>query len=672
MDGRTSRGLRAAEEDKRQWVVRNSNPAEERGVVDAAVVGGAAPITSSVPDKVALAAPEEDHCATIPRVEEQESVPPVVTGAGCEKSNKEGAMLQEVDQTVPLDSPSVEPENSLSSVDPIGQDLSLETGSLAREVGPARGEDHGSSARSLEEAFFQVSVSYDNGPCRTGPAELLVANRGLDANLSTHDAVLGSDGSVTSDLSLDSLEGSHGEPNSQMQFTVKDCNAEKAMSIAEENALGLQLALRLLTRAQWQPMIDAVVRIVPAWQRGLVTKPVRLVLVKAVMAARPVHHLLILEAPCWLIEEIYKGLRGFFWAGKDRANGGQCLVAWERVCKPLEFGGLGVKNLRLQGLALRVRWQWLQRTDLGRPWQGLPMIKDTQAWEVFDSLVRIKVGDGRSTLFWRDRWINGRAASDYAPGLCRTVSARTRNARTVAQGLSENAWITDFSGNLATRGVLECIALWVAVCGVSRDVSVADTFSWPWSAAGEYSARSTYDMLCQGEVRFPLSEAIWRCRATPKSKLFMWLAIQYRIWTSDQRARHGLQANSSACFVCLQEEDTADHILLQCVHARQVWLQCAQLLGIVIQIPTPESSMQAWWTMERGRFHGGAQKLFDTFVCTVSYALWKNRNAWCFGNTNKQLSVNRLSEIIIREFEDIRIARRVGIGVGVRQNITRE
>jgi hypothetical protein len=44
---------------------------------------------------------------------------------------------------------------------------------------------------------------------------------------------------------------------------------------------------------------------------------------------------------------------------KDRASGGQCLVAWKEICKPLEFGGLGVKNLRLQGLALRVRWDLL-------------------------------------------------------------------------------------------------------------------------------------------------------------------------------------------------------------------------------------------------------------------------------------------------------------------------
>jgi hypothetical protein len=29
-------------------------------------------------------------------------------------------------------------------------------------------------------------------------------------------------------------------------------------------------------------------------------------------------------------------------------------MAWDQVCKPYSLGGLGVKNLKLQGLSLRV------------------------------------------------------------------------------------------------------------------------------------------------------------------------------------------------------------------------------------------------------------------------------------------------------------------------------
>jgi hypothetical protein len=111
--------------------------------------------------------------------------------------------------------------------------------------------------------------------------------------------------------------------------------------------LGLQLSLGPLTRAQWQPVLDSATRIVSAWQKSLITRPGRLVLVKSVMAARLFHHLIIADAPAWFLEEIDRSLRGFLWAGKDKANGGQCLVAWHQVCKPREYVGLGVKNLLL-------------------------------------------------------------------------------------------------------------------------------------------------------------------------------------------------------------------------------------------------------------------------------------------------------------------------------------
>jgi hypothetical protein len=86
--------------------------------------------------------------------------------------------------------------------------------------------------------------------------------------------------------------------------------------------LGLQLALRPLTKAEWQPLLDKVVKCVPAWQRGLIKKEGRLVLVNSVVSARAVHQMVVAEAPAWLLEEINRWMRAFFWAGKDTVKGG--------------------------------------------------------------------------------------------------------------------------------------------------------------------------------------------------------------------------------------------------------------------------------------------------------------------------------------------------------------
>lgn len=167
--------------------------------------------------------------------------------------------------------------------------------------------------------------------------------------------------------------------------------------------LGIQLAINQLSRADWQPMLDQVRNFLPSWQRGLIQRQGRLVLIKSVIAARPVHQLLILEAPAWVFKEMEKWMRAFFWAGKDKVNGGQCLVAWSTICRPTGFGGLGVKNLKLQALALRVRWEWLRRTAAERPWQGLNYLAGEDARAVFDSFISIQVGQGDRVFFWHDR-----------------------------------------------------------------------------------------------------------------------------------------------------------------------------------------------------------------------------------------------------------------------------
>lgn len=103
-----------------------------------------------------------------------------------------------------------------------------------------------------------------------------------------------------------------------------------------------------------------------------------------------------------------------------------------------------------------------------------------------------------------------------------------------------------------------------------------DMAIWKWSDNGQYSAASTYHMLCEGSICFLCAKPIWRCWAPLSCKIFLWLALQYRIWTFDRRLQHGLQDQSFVCFLCDQEEATADHILLQCMFSQQVWHYVSQ------------------------------------------------------------------------------------------------
>jgi hypothetical protein len=135
---------------------------------------------------------------------------------------------------------------------------------------------------------------------------------------------------------------------------------------------------------------------------------------------------------------------------------------------------------------------------------------------------------------------------------------------------------------------------------------------------------------------------LWKSFAPLKCKIFVWLALRYRLWTADRRFRHGLEDRTHACYTCLQEEDTVDHILTQCPYARMVWLGCLNRWDLHVEEPQGHRSLQAWWNSTRDRVQKKDRKRFDTLVILVAWTLWKQRNARTFGNRQKQLISCRL------------------------------
>jgi hypothetical protein len=127
------------------------------------------------------------------------------------------------------------------------------------------------------------------------------------------------------------------------------------------------------------------------------------------------------------------------------------------------------------------------------------------------------------------------------------------------------------------------------------------------------------------------------------------------------RVRFGLQATHDACPLCLQEPETVEHLLVQCSFSREVWFRCGQQVGINFIVPDANNNLKDWWTGERKRFRKQDRGWFDELVCMVGYAIWKNRNAWTFGNTRRQHSALTLSNLI---FDECRLLRSA-LGVGV-------
>jgi hypothetical protein len=125
--------------------------------------------------------------------------------------------------------------------------------------------------------------------------------------------------------------------------------------------LGLPLYLKKLTKDQLQPLVYKIADKLPGWKADLLTRPGRKVLVQFVLTPTLVYLLMALDLPAWMRKVIDKLCRGFFWCGCREVKGGHCQVAWGKVCRPMELGGLGISSLKELGWALQMRWLWLQK-----------------------------------------------------------------------------------------------------------------------------------------------------------------------------------------------------------------------------------------------------------------------------------------------------------------------
>ena len=419
--------------------------------------------------------------------------------------------------------------------------------------------------------------------------------------------------------------------------------------------LGIPLGLKCLTKDDLQPLVDKVVNRLQAWKARFLTKAGRAVLIKSTLSAIPTHTALAINLSPWVIKCIDNCRRNFLWKGNGDAKGGYCLLAWPRVCRPLELGGLGIIDLQKFGYALRMRWLWLRRTDDQRPWLELPDKVEHIVEAMFQASIFVELGDGRKALFWSDRWLQGKSLLDLAPCLCNAVATRVKQQRTVAEALHNDQWIADISGALTVQVLLEYLQIWDRVRQTQLLQDQPDKICWRWTADKVFSTSSAYLAFFIGQHPVEGAKLIRKARAPAKCKFFIWLVLHDRCWTAARRKRHGLQ-DDDACALCDQSSETVDHLLLSCPFSREVWFQVMRRIGHEGVLQQVQSDLFLdWWSRARRLIPKSGRRGFDSLVVLISWLLWKERNDRTFHR-----HVRTLQEVVPRVYDEITVWSQAG------------
>jgi hypothetical protein len=102
------------------------------------------------------------------------------------------------------------------------------------------------------------------------------------------------------------------------------------------------------------------------------------------------------------------------------------------------------------------------------------------------------VGNGYSTLFWSDNWLQGKSISTIAPRPYSIIPKRITKSRTVHEALLNRRWISDIRGGLTVGVLADYLKLWDCLSEIELHPLIEDRHIFSVAPDGKYSAKAAY------------------------------------------------------------------------------------------------------------------------------------------------------------------------------------
>ena len=108
--------------------------------------------------------------------------------------------------------------------------------------------------------------------------------------------------------------------------------------------LGMPLDTSFKTTSIWNPILEKMEKKLSAWKRLYLSKGGKLTLLKSTLSSFPTYFLSLFIIPKVMAGRLERIQRNFLW-GSSEGSFKYPLVAWNKVCSPIEMGGLGTRNV---------------------------------------------------------------------------------------------------------------------------------------------------------------------------------------------------------------------------------------------------------------------------------------------------------------------------------------
>ena len=379
----------------------------------------------------------------------------------------------------------------------------------------------------------------------------------------------------------------------------------------------------------------------------------REVLIKAIATAVPTYPMHLFLFPKSICKSMSADIANFWWGNSDDKKKTHWL-AWSKLCKNKDEGGLNFRDFYGFNLSLLAKQVWRLLRNPNALWARILKAKyfsdchlfvarngSSPSWtwsslmkgrDTIEKHSRWQVISGKNIHFWESRWV------PTAPqGIISPTDIRNRNRFTrlmVNDVIDHNTgeWKTDYLTNFLSKE--DHMAIKALPIG---DRNAEDRLVWPLVGNVEYTVKSGYRLnlpmtpptdpdrctvshSCDNTVW----KIIWKLNVAQKIRVFLWKAVAGALpvfW--DLFIRH--ISSSAGCYLCGAERETMEHCLLHCpANARMIWF-CSK--WGYCSTNDPNSTMDRWLIKVNSLPlpTGSDQSYFLSSMAYTLFEIWKAR-----------------------------------------------
>ncbi|GKD33208.1 RNA-directed DNA polymerase, eukaryota, reverse transcriptase zinc-binding domain protein [Tanacetum coccineum] len=367
-----------------------------------------------------------------------------------------------------------------------------------------------------------------------------------------------------------------------------------------------------------------------------------------------------------------ESIRGKFFNGHETSSKKVSWVQWNKVLAPKVNGGLGVSSLYALNRGLLFKWVWRFLSHDSTLWtrvikaihgddgniDGIPRNGANSCWvNIINEIkvlakkginlmnfMRMKLGNGVSTLFWDDGWCEGgrlkvRFPRAYALETCKRITVGnklghpnlTHSFRRVPRGGVEQSQVEEMTAILHS---------------VSLNHS-QDRWTWSLTNSGEYtvaSARSLIDsrLLPKGDMK-----TRWIRYVPIKVNTLAWKVMTNSLPTRFNISRRGIDIDTMSCVNCDLGVETTNHLFFTCDMAKQV----SNLIARWWDVPCIDIDSYGNWRtwIDNIRLPAKNKNMLEGVFFVMWWLLWNFRNKKMFEDKAPS-KATILDEVICKSF----------------------